>query len=227
MDAWGADVTVAACQKGLMTPPGMAFTFANARALAARVPCASPYWDWGPRLSPEVYYQLFAGTPPTHHLFGLACALGMIIEEEGLEAVWRRHAVHARAVWAAVEAWGKGGSFRLNIGEPAIRSHAVTTIRTAPGEGARLRRWCTDAAGVTLGVGLPAPGIDPEGIFRIGHMGHLNPPTLLGTLATVEAGLRALGIPHGRGALDAAAAVIAEAGAGDRVNDVAEVAEIR
>jgi alanine-glyoxylate transaminase/serine-glyoxylate transaminase/serine-pyruvate transaminase len=227
MDAWGADVTVAACQKGLMTPPGIAFTFANDRALAARVRCASPYWDWTPRLNPEVYYQLFAGTPPTHHLYGLGCALTMILEEEGLEAVWRRHAVLAGAVWAAVEAWGAGGSFRLNIGEPGIRSHAVTTIRTAPGEGTRLRRWCADAAGVTLGVGLPAPGIDPEGLFRIGHMGHLNPPTLLGTLATVEAGLRALGIPHGRGALEAAAAVVAEAELRIRVNDVAEAVEIR
>jgi alanine-glyoxylate transaminase/serine-glyoxylate transaminase/serine-pyruvate transaminase len=191
------------------------------------VRCASPYWDWGPRLAPEVYYQLFAGTPPTHHLYGLACALGMILEEEGLEAVWRRHAVLAGAVWAAVEAWGAGGSFRLNIGEPAIRSHAVTTIRTAAGEGSRLRRWCTDAAGVTLGVGLPAPGVDPEGLFRIGHMGHLNPPTLLGTLATVEAGLRAVGIPHGKGALEAAAEVIAREEPRTRVNDVAEAAEIR
>jgi alanine-glyoxylate transaminase/serine-glyoxylate transaminase/serine-pyruvate transaminase len=151
----------------------------------------------------------------------------MILEEEGLEAVWQRHAVLAGAVWAAVEAWGQGGSFRLNIGEPAIRSHAVTTIRTAPGEGSRLRRWCADAAGVTLGVGLPAPGIDPEGLFRIGHMGHLNPPTLLGTLATVEAGLRALAIPHGPGALEAAAAVVAAAELRGRVNDVAVPAEIR
>lgn len=53
MDAWGVDVMVAACQKGLMTPPGVAFTFQNARALAERVPCLSPYWDWGPRVSPE------------------------------------------------------------------------------------------------------------------------------------------------------------------------------
>ena len=41
-------------------------------------------------------------------------------------------------------------------------------------------------------------------------MGHLNPPMLLGTLATVEAGLQALGIAHGRGGIAAAAGVIAE-----------------
>ena len=178
-----------------MTPPGMAFTFVGDRALAARVRCASPYWDWNPRLSPEVYYQPSpARRRPT---ISTACAARstMILEEEGLEAVWRRHAVLAGAVWAAVEAWGDGRVVPAQHRRAAIRSHAVTTIRTAPGEGTRLRRWCADAAGVTLGVGLPAPGIDPEGLFRIGHMGHLNPPTLLGTLATVEAGLRALGDP--------------------------------
>ncbi len=211
MDAWGVDVMVAACQKGLMTPPGLAFVFFGARAAAAAVRCPSPYWDWAPRVAPEQYYQLFCGTAPTHHLYGLRCALDMILEEEGLAAVWRRHAVFARAIWAAVEAWGSGGALALNIADPTLRSHAVTTIRATPGDGTRLRRWCAERAGLTLGLGLSAPGIDPEGLFRIGHMGHLNPHMLLGTLATMEAGLQALAIDHGAGAVAAAAAVIADA----------------
>ncbi len=209
MDAWGVDVMVAACQKGLMTPPGLAFTFHGPRAEAARVRCASPYWDWGPRTEPQAFYELFCGTAPTHHLYGLRCALDMILAEEGLERVWARHAVFARTIWAAVEAWGADGALALNIAEPALRSNAVTSIRTAPGDGARLRRWCADTAGVTLGIGLSVPGVDPDSIFRIGHMGHLNPPMLLGTLATIEAGLQALGIAHGPGALESAAAVVA------------------
>ena len=40
-------------------------------------------------------------------------------------------------------------------------------------------------------------------------MGHANAHQLLGVLAVIEAGLTALGIPHGPGALDAAAAEIA------------------
>jgi alanine-glyoxylate transaminase/serine-glyoxylate transaminase/serine-pyruvate transaminase len=211
MDAWGVDVLVAACQKGLMTPPGLAFTFHGHRAEAARVPCPSPYWDWGPRIAPEVYYQRFAGTPPTHHLYGLRTALDMILDEEGLEAVWNRHAVLARTVWAAVEAWGAGGALRLNIEDPASRSHAVTSILTGPGDGTRIRRWCTDEAGLVLGIGLGHAGDYPHDIFRIAHMGHLNPPMLLGALATVEAGLQALGIAHGPGGSAAAAGVVAEA----------------
>lgn len=211
MDAWGVDVMVSACQKGLMTPPGLTFTWANAKAMAARVPCPSPYWDWAPRIDPRMFYQIFCGTAPTHHLYGLRTALDMILEEEGLEQCWARHETFARAVWAAVETWGARGSIALNIAEPAARSRSVTAIRTGAGEATRLRRWCEAVAGVTLGIGLEAPGADPDSLFRIAHMGHLNPPMLLGTLASVEAGLRALDIPHGPGAVEAAAAVIAEA----------------
>lgn len=212
MDAWGVDVMVAACQKGLMTPPGLAFTFHNARAHAGRVACQSPYWDWGPRVAPELFYQRFGGTPPTHHLYGLREALDMIITEEGLDAVWRRHAIFASAVWAAVEAWGASGDLTLNIPDPAARSHAVTTIRTAPDDGQRLQAWCTQEAGLSLGIGMVPPGFDSSAFFRIGHMGHLDPPMLLGTLATIETGLIALGISHGSGGPRAAAEVLARAG---------------
>jgi alanine-glyoxylate transaminase / serine-glyoxylate transaminase / serine-pyruvate transaminase len=210
MDAWGVDVLVAACQKGLMTPPGVAFTFHGAKADSQRVRCASPYWDWTPRISPRAYYQLFCGTAPTHHLFGLRTALDMVLHEEGLDNVWERHRIFAEAIWAAVEAWGAAGAMELNIAERAWRSHAVTTVRTRPGDATRLRNWC-DAAGLTLGVGLTVPEEDPDSVFRIGHMGHLNPPMILGVLSTIEAGLTALSIPKGDGAIGAAATVIAGA----------------
>ena len=57
MDAWGVDVMVAGCQKGLMTPPGMSFVFFNDKADAARdtAKCVTNYWDWRPRINPEEY----------------------------------------------------------------------------------------------------------------------------------------------------------------------------
>ena len=87
MDEWGVDVLVAACQKGLMTPPGLGFVFFSPRAAAARDRMArvSRYWDWRPRTEPDGYYQYFCGTAPTHHIYGLRAALDMIAEE-GLEA---------------------------------------------------------------------------------------------------------------------------------------------
>ncbi|MEO1001210.1 MAG: aminotransferase class V-fold PLP-dependent enzyme, partial [Pseudomonadota bacterium] len=218
MDDWGVDVTVSGSQKGLMTPPGLSFTFHGARAAEARarLPRVSSYWDWVPRTEPEIFYQKFCGTAPTHHLYGLSEALTMILEEEGIEAVWARHRVMANAVWAALEGWGAAGPLRCNVEDRAHRSVAVTSVRTGEADAEALRGWCDREAGLTLGVGLgldgPAAGSRTEGLFRIGHMGHLNPPMLLGTLATIEAGLKALGIPHGDGALSAATTVIAKAG---------------
>lgn len=214
MDAWGVDVMIAACQKGLMTPPGLGFVFFNARADAARerAGCVTHYWDWRPRSAPEEFYHYFDGTAPTHHLFGLRAALDMIAEE-GLEAVWARHEVLARAVWAAFDAWGAEGPIRLNIADPAARGHSVTSVRIGAPHGTALRSWLTDTAGLTLGIGLGMgtpedPGAD--GFFRVAHMGHVNAHMVLGALGGIEAGLTALGIPHGRGALEAAAAVCAE-----------------
>jgi alanine-glyoxylate transaminase/serine-glyoxylate transaminase/serine-pyruvate transaminase len=88
----------------------------------------------------------------------------------------------------------------------------VTAVDTADGDSSRLRDWCETQMGVVLGVGLkptPTATVIDSG-FRIGHMGHLNPAMLFGTLATIDAGLKALDIPHGSGALEAATAWIAE-----------------
>jgi len=215
MDAWGVDVMVTGSQKGLMTPPGLGFVFFNDRADAARdrAEWATGYWDWRPRVRATELWQFFDGTAPTHHLFGLRAALDMI-HEEGLEAVHARHAQLARAVWAAIQAWGQGGPIELNVDDPAHRSHAVTTVRIGAPHGERLRSWVEANAGVTLGIGLGmAPPGSPEGagFFRIGHMGHVNAHMVLGALGAIEAGMGALGVPFGRGGLEAAARVVSGA----------------
>lgn len=213
MDAWGVDVAVAASQKGLMVPPGVGFVFFNDRAAAHRskVKRVSKYWDWGPRVAPDVFYQYFGGTAPTHHLFGLRAVLDMI-HSEGIEAVWARHETLARAIWVAVDAWGAAGPMALNVTAEADRSHAVTAAHLGAPDAVKLRQWLETHAGVTLGIGLGmSTEADPDGdgFFRFGHMGHVNAHMVLGMLASVEAGLSALGVAHGKGAVDAAAAVIA------------------
>ena len=215
MDAWGADVLVTGSQKGLMTPPGLGFVFFNDKADAVRrsLPRVSRYWDWSPRANPEFYYEYFGGTAPTHHLFALREALNMI-REEGIENIWARHATLARAIWAAAEAWGEGGPMELNMADPAYRSHAVTALRIGSPHGTALRDWVDQNLGLTLGIGLgmAAPG-DPawHGFFRIGHMGHVNGHMILGLLGGIDAALKALEIPHGGGALEAASKVVAGA----------------
>ncbi len=211
MDDWGADVTIAACQKGLMTPAGVGFVFFNDRAAAARENCQpSQYWDWKPRANADEYWQHFDGTAPTHHLYGLREALNMI-KEEGLEALWARHAALAGAIWAAVDVWGQTGEMTLNIATPEKRSNAVTSIAMTAPNADRLRAYTETVAGVTLGIGL---GRDPaSGYFRIGHMGHVSAHMIMGMLGAIDMGLKALNIPHGAGALDAASQHLCDAAA--------------
>jgi alanine-glyoxylate transaminase / serine-glyoxylate transaminase / serine-pyruvate transaminase len=213
MDAWGADVTVAASQKGLMTPPGMGFVWFNDRAKAVQADLRTPYWNWGPRSEATEFWQLWCGTAPTHHLYGLREALDMIAEE-GLPAVWARHRRLAETVWAAVEGWGAGNpAIGLNIADPAARGWSVTSVRFGGQDATRLRTWVEREAGVTLGIGLGMgseadPGAD--GWLRIAHMGHVNAHMTLGALAVMEAGMTALGIAHAPG-LAAATKVVAGA----------------
>ncbi|MEP5728130.1 MAG: aminotransferase class V-fold PLP-dependent enzyme [Sulfitobacter sp.] len=213
MDAWGVDVMVAGCQKGLMVPPGMSFVFFNDKADAARAKMkrVSWYWDWTPRAHAEEFFQYHGGTAPTHHLYGLRTALDMI-HAEGMEQVWLRHQTLASAVWAACEAWSAEGHFAMNVTDPAYRSHAVTSLRLQSPDATALRDWVESQIGLTLGIGLGmAPPGDPawHGFFRLGHMGHVNGQMIMGLLGGMEAGMRALGIVHGKGALDGAAQVIA------------------
>ncbi len=208
MDNWGVDVMVTACQKGLMTPPGLAYVFFNDKAgkIATTTPKTSPYWDWAPRVKAEYFYHRFFGTAPTHHLFGQRAALDIIMSE-GIENIWNRHRVFAHSIAAAAEKWASDGPLYFNIKNPAQRSNAVTTLLADGLDCAPLRQWCEDQSGLTLGLLI---GFDAfTSGFRIGHMGHLNPPMVLGALATIDAGLKALNIPHGDGALAAASQVIA------------------
>jgi alanine-glyoxylate transaminase/serine-glyoxylate transaminase/serine-pyruvate transaminase len=209
MDAWGVDVTIGAAQKGLMVPPGLGFVWAGPKALAAHEHAGlrTGYWDWTARAQDGPHYLRYCGTPPVAHLYGLHEALTML-EEEGLEAAWARHTTLGGAVRAAVEAWSAPGGLELNILDPAARSNAVTTILSGRVDADCLRAICQERAGLTLGIGLfPLE----NRAFRIGHMGHLNPPAVLGTLGTVEAALTAMGAPMESSGVAAAAAAIAEA----------------
>ena len=209
MDEWYVDITVAASQKGLMMPPGMAFVWASQQALEAHNSAGLRigYFDWDQRMNPDHMYQLFCGTPPIQHLYGLREVLNMI-DEEGLENIWLRHQVLADAVRAAVETWQQPDGLELNITDPKARSNAVTTIRTGSIDSEKLRKICATEAGLTLG--LAVGGLEADA-FRIGHMGHLNPPMILGTLATIEAALLSMNASIGRNGIGTAAEIIAKA----------------
>ena len=210
MDDWGVDVAVAGSQKGLMSPPGLAFTAVSPRALERSRTSGTRrgYWDWQRRMDSEEFYMKFFGTPPEHLVWALREALDMLFEES-LETAFARHRRLANAVHAAVGVWGEAGALELNAVNPAERATSVTTIRVAKGVDAnRLRLLARDELDVSLGYGLgPLDGK----AFRIGHMGWINEPMVLGALGGVEMAMQACGVPYRKGGVTAAIDTLAAA----------------
>jgi alanine-glyoxylate transaminase / serine-glyoxylate transaminase / serine-pyruvate transaminase len=119
--------------------------------------------------------------------------------------VWKRHALLAGATHAAVARWSEGQALDLNVPEASQRASSVTPVLAKVFEPAKLADFTRTICGVTLGGGLG----DLNGkAFRIAHMGHVNAPMVLGTLAAVEMGLQSLEIPHGSGGTAAAIAYL-------------------
>jgi len=201
MDGWGVDVAMSGSQKGLMTPPGLGFVSASDRAREAhkKANLRTPYWDWTEREGSE-HYRRYAGTAPVHLLFAMRKAIDMLFAE-GLENTFQRHRLLGEAVRRAVSRWSEGQVLSINIAEASERSNTVTTVMTNGYDPVPLHRYCKEKCGVVLGVGI---GELHGQAFRIAHMGHVNAPMILGTLAVIETALKALQIPHGRGGTEAA-----------------------
>ena len=209
MDEWQVDLTIGGSQKGLMVPPGLGLVWAGPRAMEAHetADLRTPYWDWTARLQDGAHYLKYCGTAPIQHIHAMHEALGMIADE-GLEAIWDRHQVFADAVRAAVHAWSTPNGLTFNIPDAAHRANSTTTVLAGGVDVGRLHQICEQQTGLTLGIGLGDFG---DRAFRIGHMGHLNPPMVLGTLATIESALMAMGAPMAGSGVAAAASVVGQA----------------
>jgi len=202
MDEWGVDVVVAGSQKGLMLPTGMAFTGISARAIAATAEAKLPrvYWDWR-RLLGGSAQSVWNGTAPVHFFYGLQEALRML-EEEGLDEVFSRHHRLAEATRRAVRAWRQNDGPEIYAVDPRAQSDTITAVQLPEGCGAdETRQVCLDKFNVSLGGGLDRLR---GRIIRIGHLGDLNEPMILGAIAAVEMAMELTGVPHGRGGVQAA-----------------------
>ncbi|MCR6477806.1 hypothetical protein NU688_16715 [Variovorax sp. ZS18.2.2] len=96
-----------------------------------------------------------------------------------------------------VEGWSEAGDVAFHVREPAARSVSVTTVAVREGiDPEALRTLARERFQVGIAGGL---GSLAGRIFRIGHLGDLNAPMVLGCLAGVEAAMQARGIAHGPG----------------------------
>jgi alanine-glyoxylate transaminase/serine-glyoxylate transaminase/serine-pyruvate transaminase len=130
-------------------------------------------------------------------LYGLREALAML-QEEGLQHVFRRHARHAEATRTAVRTWG----LEIVCENPQEYSSVVTAVFMPQDHDAdRLRSIILENFDMSLGAGLSKLA---GKVFRIGHLGSFNDLMLAGTLSGVEMGLRLAGVPHRAGGVTAA-----------------------
>ena len=210
---WGVDVTVCGSQKGLMLPPGLGFNAVSEKAIRAGKSATLPrsYWNWEPMITAN-RGRFFPYTPATNLLFGLREALAMMLEE-GLPEVFARHGRLAEAARRAVRAWG----LEIVCDNPAEYSNSLTAVFVPEGHDAdEFRKVVLERFNMSLGNGLSKL---KGRVFRIGHLGDFNELMLAGTLAGVEMGLAAAGVPHRRGGVQAAMDFLTESltvGAGAR-----------
>jgi len=204
-DEWGVDVTVGGSQKGLMLPPGLSFNAIGAKALAAAERARLPrsYFEWKDMLASNAN-GYFPYTPATNLLYGLHEALEMLFEE-GLGNVFARHQRFGEATRRAVRAWG----LEVLCANAGDCSGVLTGVIMPEGHNAdAFRKVVLERFDLSLGQGL---GKLSGRIFRIGHLGWFNDLMLCGTLAGIEMGLAAAGVPHREGGVAAAMSYLAQA----------------
>ena len=201
MDAWGLDVVASGAQKGYMLPPGLSFVAMSERAWKAYEQSDLPkfYLDLGPyRKTAAKDSNPF--TPAVNLYFGLEAALEMM-QNEGLEAIFARHARNRAAAQAGMKAIGLPLFAAEGYGSPAITAVAPEGI-----DAEQLRKEVKSRFDILL-----AGGQDhlKGQVFRIGHLGYVCDRDVLTAVSAIEATLQALGLHKGSMGAGVAAAAAA------------------
>ena len=201
MDAWGLDVVASGSQKGYMLPPGLSFVAMSDRAWTAYERSDLPkfYLDLGPyRKTAAKDSNPF--TPAVNLYFGLEAALEMM-QKEGLEAIFARHARHRDAAQAGMKAIGMPLFAAEGYGSPAITAVAPEGI-----DAEQLRKAVKEKFDILL-----AGGQDhlKGQVFRIGHLGYVCDRDVLTAVSAIEATLQAHGAHRGTFGSGVAAAAAA------------------
>ena len=189
MDEWGLDVVASGAQKGYMLPPGLSFVAMSARAWEAYERSDLPkfYLDLGPyRKTAAKDSNPF--TPAVNLYFGLEAALDML-QKEGLDAIFARHARHRAAAQAGMQAMGLPLFAPQGCGSPAIPAVAPEGI-----DAEQLRKAVKEKFDILL-----AGGQDhlKGQVFRIGHLGYVCDRDVLTAVAAIESTLQSLGLHKG------------------------------
>ena len=192
-DQWGVDILVTASQKAFMLPPGLSMLTVSAKAWRVIEQNQAPRFYFSLPANKEVYGKWnTAYTPSVSLFFGLDASLDLLLAE-GLDNVYARHALLAKATRAAAKALG----LKLVAAEHCA-SNALTAIYSPEGIGADdLRGILKKQYGVTF-----AGGQDQlKGhAFRIAHMGFADKLDVIIAISALEMALAKMNYPVNLGA---------------------------
>lgn len=204
VDEWDIDVLVTGSQKAMMLPPGLGFISLSERAWKKTKEARLPRFYFDLNLERKNQQKgSGAFTPAVSLIFGVRASLNMM-QREGFDRVYARHARMSRATRAAATALG------LKLLAPDSPSPAATGIYLPDGIDAdRVLDYLRDHMNITL-----AEGQDQlKGkVIRIAHVGYMGAFDVITAIAALEMALRKFGVelPFGKG-VAAAQEVLMEA----------------
>jgi aspartate aminotransferase-like enzyme len=184
-DAWGVDVVVAGSQKGLMLPPGLGFITLSHKAWKLVEASKSSRYYLDLRKAKKA---LDKNDTPFTSSITLIVALNealKIMQQDGLENIFKRHKIMADATRAAMQALG------LELFAPLAASGGVTAVKVPAGiDGEKLVKTMRDTYGVTIAGGQD----ELKGkVFRIAHMGFIAESDIIMGLSCLEKVLTQMG----------------------------------
>ncbi len=194
MDEWGIDVIASGSQKGYMIPPGLSFVAMSKRAWEANEQSNLPkfYLDLKQYLK-TANKNSNPFTPAINLYFALEASLTMM-QKEGLNNIFARHARHQKATQEGIKAMGLNLFTKESFGSPAI-----TAVKPENIDAENIRKLIKNDFDILL-----AGGQDhlKGKIFRIGHLGFVNDRDIISVISALESTLDKIGelnMPIGRG----------------------------
>ena len=210
VDEWDIDSIYSGTQKCLSCTPGLSPVSFNARAQEVIRKRKTKVQSWFLDLNLVMGYwgagqqRAYHHTAPVNALYGLHESL-VLLQEEGLENAWARHARNHQALRAGLEALG------INFVVPeAARLPQLNAVTIPEGiEDAVVRQRLLNDYSLEIGAGL---GDLAGKIWRIGLMGYSsNAKNILLCLGALEAILSDMNAPISQGVAGSAAQAVLRA----------------
>ena len=198
VDAWGIDAIYSGTQKCLSCTPGLSPVSFSDKAIEKVKGRKQKVQSWFLDLNLVMGYwggegkRTYHHTAPVNALYGLHEALVML-QEEGLENSWARHAANHKALRAGIEAMGLSFVVKEKDRLPQLNS---VTIPEGVDE-AKVRSTLLNKFNLEIGAGL---GALAGKVWRIGLMGYASRPgNVLFCLGALDAVLTDMKAPINSG----------------------------